>query len=145
MSEDRIEMGLRPRFNEVVREVREAMKTEESGRWTALEAPVPCYISITPVGKWDEGVLRTTWTVEAQITPTNSNWENREYHISKSLGGYPTEQDMYNFFMFFRNQGPWCAANAFYDTLKSLFEAGVEHDAVRDFVNGETVRSVMTG
>lgn len=143
MSEDRIEAGLRPAFNKVVLDVREAMKKGDGGKWTALEGPVPSYISITPKSNWNEGALQTVWVVEAQTTPTSSNWGTGEYRLKKESTSYPTEQDMYNFFMFFRNQGPWCAANALYDVLKALFNTGIGHDAVRDFVDGETVRSVM--
>ncbi len=142
---DEIEKSLRPAFDRVVLEVREAMKWGNKGTWTAIEGPVPSFISIYPIGAWAEGVLKTSWVVEAQVTPTVSNWERGEYRLKKDLPAYPTEQDMYNFFMFFQSQGPWGAANALYDVVRSLFKAGVEHDAVRDFVNSETVESVMAG
>ncbi len=123
MSEDRIESSLRPLFHQVVLDVRKAMKEEGVGKWTALEAAIPSFISIAPKSSWIDGFLSTHWIVEAQITPTHQ--DQAEYLRKQVLPAYPTEQDMYDLFMFFRNQGPWCAAKACHDLLRALFKAGV--------------------
>jgi len=144
--EDGIVDALIPVFRAVIKDFKLAVREQRLGEWYAIKGPTPSYISIKSENEASQGgskgwkrELKTMWTIHVVLSHTASSAN----FYTRVIDHYPEEKDVYEAVMFFGSQGPWRAANSIYFQIKALFEVGVPHDAVRDFLDEETVQAVM--